>query len=315
VLDSNRRRQIALEAVELWRGEPVTLQHVSDSENYVFSFIVSKKNRFLRLTSSHHRTLFQIEAELDFIRYLHRGGVSVSIPIPSLNGLGTEKMQIANDIFFACVFEEAEGAPFTFGSHESNLKHFRLRGEALGRIHALAKKYDPSVSPRRFTWDEDDCVRNAERYLPQSENVVRAEYHQLMEWLHSYPKDEQSYGLIHGDFGPTNYRYLDGCLNVFDFDDCCYHWFAYDLAITIYPHGWRKEARALLEALLEGYSEEATWRTESIADLTSFCRLRQLYMFLTHAKKWGFSDLSGQQASWYAQKRENIAKGYKLSGL
>ncbi|MDQ3688342.1 MAG: hypothetical protein M3430_22490, partial [Acidobacteriota bacterium] len=59
------QRQLALEAIELWRGEPTSLQHVSDSENYVFSFTSSGKNRFLRLTSGRHRTISQIEAELD----------------------------------------------------------------------------------------------------------------------------------------------------------------------------------------------------------------------------------------------------------
>jgi len=136
-----------------------------------------------------------------------------------------------------------------------------------------------------------------------------------MSWLRKFPKDEQSFGLIHGDFGATNYRYQDNRLTVFDFDDCCYHWFGYDLAITIYPHGWRKEAEALLGSLLEGYSKETVWDDRLTRDLMSFCRLRLLYMFLTYAKKWGFSDLSEQQASWFAQKRENIARGYKLSGL
>jgi len=106
--------------------------------------------------------------------------------------------------------------------------------------------------------------------LPQSESVVRAEHHQLMDWLRGYPRNEQSFGLIHGDFGATNYRYKDGCLMVFDFDDCCYHWFAYDLAITIYPHGWRKEGKALLESLLDGYSEKTTCQIGSTADLINF---------------------------------------------
>ena len=101
------------------------------------------------------------------------------------------------------------------------------------------------MNSRRFAWDEDDCILNAERYLPQSESVVWAEYRRLMDWLHKLPKDDQSFGLIHGDFGATNYRYKDNRLCVFDFDDCCYHWFAYDLAITIYPHGLRRCKDAL----------------------------------------------------------------------
>jgi Ser/Thr protein kinase RdoA (MazF antagonist) len=315
VADSTYRQQLALEAAKLWRGESDSLQHIGDSETHVYSFIASEKRRFLRLTSSHHRPLSQIEAELDFIRYLHQGGVSVSLPLRSLNGLAVEKMQGANHNFLACVFEEAEGKPFAFNSHGANMKHFRLRGQTLGRIHALAKKYAPSANSRRFAWDEDDCILDAENYLPQSESVVWAEYHRLMDWLRKLPKDEQSFGLIHGDFGATNYRCQDDRLTVFDFDDCCYHWFAYDLAITIYPHGRRKDIRVLLDSLLEGYSEENVWDARLTKDLMSFCRLRLLYMFLTYAKNWGFSNLSEQQSSWFAQKRENMAGGYKLSGL
>ena len=129
VSDSTYREQIALEAVKLWGGESVSLQHVCDSENYVYSFISSEKRRFLRLTSSHHRPLSQIEAELDFIRYLHQGGVSVSLPLTSLNGLAVERMQDESHDFLAGVFEEAEGEPFAFTSHEANMKHFRLRGQ------------------------------------------------------------------------------------------------------------------------------------------------------------------------------------------
>ncbi len=313
MVDSTYRRQIAIQVAELWQGEPTSLQHVSDSENCVYSFTASEKKYFLRLTPSHHRSHRQIEAELDFIEYLHRGGVSVSLPLPSVSRRMIEPVQIGSDSFFACAFEEARGERFTFGPGEANKKHFQLRGQTLGRIHALAKRYAPSISSRRFVWDEDDCILNAERYLPKSEEVVWAEYHQLMNWLPDYPKDEQSFGLIHGDFGATNFRCKADRVTVFDFDDCCYHWFAYDLAVVIYPHGWRAEAGALLDSLLKGYREETSCDTDSMADLINFCRLRLLYMFLTHAKKWGFADLSDEQAKWFARKRENMARGYRLN--
>jgi len=156
-------RQIALEAIELWQGEPASLQLVSDSENYVFSFTASKKKRFLRLTSSHHRPRLQIEAELDFICYLHCGGISVSLPLTSLHGLSIEELQVAPHTFFACVFKEAEGESFKFDSREANIKHFRLLGQTL---HALARKYRSSANARRLAWDEDDCILNAERSCP-----------------------------------------------------------------------------------------------------------------------------------------------------
>lgn len=312
---SNRdhRRQVVLELAELWRGDLTSLEHVADSANRVYSLVAAGEKLYLRLTSSHDRTRQQIEAELDFIAYLHRGGVSVSLPRTSASGRIAETKQMGDAAYYACAFTEAAGEPFTFSSHESNMKHFRLCGRTLGRIHALAKTYAPSGNKRRFGWDEDDLWRNAHRYLPPAEKVIWREYHRLMEWLRELPKDENSFGLIHGDFGSTNHRCQDDRLTVFDFDDCCYHWFAYDLAVVIYPHGWRPEAKAVVEALLEGYAEEITGALTSIAELEMFCRLRLLYMFLNYAKRWGFAGLTDQQARWFEQKRENIARGYRLS--
>lgn len=305
-------RQIALEAVRLWRGEPDSLRQVSDSANHVFSFAASGRPLFLRLTSGGNRTLEQIEAELDFIHHLHRGRVGVSLPVPSANGRGVETIQLGDACRFACVFEEAVGDCFTFGSDGANRQHFRLRGQTLGRIHALARSYTPVAGKRRFRWEEDDLFCNIESYLPQSEETVWAEHSRLMAWLSYYPQDSDTFGLIHGDFGATNFRNRNGALTVFDFDDCCYHWFAYDLAVTIYPHGWRKEAKALMEALFEGYSEEVGSGVHLRNELAQFCSLRQLYMFLNYAKRWGFTNLSDRQASWFAQKRDNIARGYML---
>lgn len=306
--------ELALEAVRLWSGNPFSLRQVSESSNHVFAFSASGQPLFLRVTSSRDRTLEQIEAELDFINYLHRGQVSVGLPIPSAKGRGVETLLRENMPHFACVFDEVQGESFNFGHDESNWRHFRLRGRTLGRIHALARDYIPAAGRVRFLWEQDDLFRNIGHYLPQSEEVVWAEYYCLIKRFCAHPQDRNTFGLIHGDFGPTNFRYRNGTLTVFDFDDCCYHWYAYDLAVTIYPHGWRKEAKGLIKALFEGYLEEFGKGGDNFRnELVQFCRLRQLYMFLNYAKTWGLTNLSEEQASWFAQKRDNIARGYMLA--
>ena len=118
----------AAAAVGLWRGEPATLSHVSDSVNHVFTFVSCGKRRFLRLTPCVHRTQRQLEAELDYVVYLHGAGVSVCPPIASTCGRMVEELQAEGARLFACVFEEAAGETFNLGSREKNLEHFRLRG-------------------------------------------------------------------------------------------------------------------------------------------------------------------------------------------
>jgi amicoumacin kinase len=306
--------ELACEAIRLWRGEPDSLRQVQVSSNHVFSFSASGQPLFLRLTSRRDRTLEQIEAEFDFIHYLHRNRIPVALPLPSRNGQQVESIWHGDVFHYACVFEEAQGECFSFGSDEANLQHFRLRGRMLGRLHSFARDYSPAAAGRvRFRWDQDDLFRDIEHYLPRSETVVWEEYSRLIQWLSAHPQDTNTFGLIHGDFGPTNFRCRNGSLTVFDFDDCCYHWYAYDLAITIYPHGWRKGAKGLLEALLKGYRKEFGSVSNLRDEVVEFCRLRQLYMFLNYAKRWGLTDVSEEQASWFAQKRNNIVRGYRLT--
>ncbi len=312
MIDSIYKSEIANTAIELWHGDAESLSYVGNSANHVYSFIESGKTCYLRLTSSCDRTKEQIEAELDFIFHLHQGGVSVALPVSSVAGRFVEEIASTNDLFFACVFEQTEGERFRYDTAESNKEHFRLRGRTLGQIHALSKTYIPSGSFRRFAWDTDNLLLDVESFLPKSEKIVWREYDALRERLRERPQSKQTYGLIHGDFGETNYRHQDSQLNIFDFDDCCYHWLVYDLAVTIYPHGWRKEGLQLLDWLLEGYSESIPSNV-TLADVTLFCQWRLIYMFLVYARKWGFEHLSQQQAEWFARKRKNIARGYQWS--
>jgi Ser/Thr protein kinase RdoA (MazF antagonist) len=308
--DSTLSRKLGIAAIELWCGSPESLQQISDSANHVYSFLESGRKRYLRLISSGDRTKAQIDAELDLIAYLHQGGVSAMLPISSTAGRLIEQIPLTSSSLFACVFNEAQGERFRYDSTRLNRDHFRLRGRVLGRIHALSRTYVPSGSVRRFVWDEDNLVLQADEFLPKCERIVWREYYATKERLRDYRKSNETYGLIHGDFGETNYLYRRDQLNIFDFDDCCYHWFVYDLAITIYPHAWRKEGLQLLEWLLQGYSEHMKLDV-TLTDVTMFCQWRLVCMFLVYARKWGFKNLSKQQSEWFARKRENIARGYK----
>jgi len=308
-LNSSDKTKYANFAVNLWRGDKTSIQSVSDSANYVFSFVKSGKKYYLRLVSGADRTKNQIEAELDFVAFLQKGGVSVAQPILSVAGKLIEEIKTGEDLLFACVFEEAKGERFEYDSAESAREHFRLRGRTLGQIHALSKIYAPAGDFRRFAWNEDKILIQANAFLPESEKIVRREFEILKERLQDYPKSADTYGLIHGDFGETNYRFQNNQLNIFDFDDSCYHWFLYDIAVTIYPHGWRREGLQLLDWFFEGYSERARLNI-TLADITMFCQWRLIYMFLVYAGKWGFENLTPQQTQWFARKRENIARGY-----
>jgi Ser/Thr protein kinase RdoA (MazF antagonist) len=230
------------------------------------------------------------------------------LPVQSTRGQLVEEISSEDGLLFGCVFEHAAGEKYDSASCRK--QHLMLCGRTLGLIHALSKAYVQSGPSRRYVWSDDELLLQVDQVLPSSETVVWRAYSELKERLQHYPISTSTYGLIHGDFGGTNYRYWNKQLNIFDFDDCCYHWFIYDLAVSIYPQGGRENGMQLLDWLLEGYSENMSLKV-TLREVTMFCQWRLLYMFLVYARKWGFKNLSEQQVEWFAWKRENIGRGYK----
>ena len=49
----------------------------------------------------------------------------------------------------------------------------------------------------------------------------------------THSKKPNEYGLIHADLHRGNFFYHEEKMTVLDFDDSCYHWYLYDVAIPI----------------------------------------------------------------------------------
>ncbi len=163
-------------------------------------------------------------------------------------------------------------------------EYFQNWGQVLGQMHRLTKTYKPlSESIRRpewHTWEYYNGFPYAER-LP----VIQKKYDQLIAELHALPKDTDSYGLIHNDFNDGNFTvdYDNGDITVFDFDDCCYFWFMYDIAcaweggigrIMFRPLAERQDFMdRYMEQVMEGYNRENTLSDDWLARLPLFLRL------------------------------------------
>jgi amicoumacin kinase len=292
-----------------WGADSGSLHFIGNSENAVYAINLACQRHYLRLTPASHREFSQIEAELEYIRYLHSNGLSVAIPVVSSFGRNIEILEDA-ERWLGCVFKEATGDRYTF-SDQTAAQHFHQRGQFLGAMHNLARRYTP-IRQRRFSWDEDPRVKDAETLLPESETVVRNALEECRRWLQSLARTPDCFGMVHGDLGSTNVHCTENGLTAFDFDDCCYHWFAYDLAVVLYPHGFRINAAHILQVLLDGYHSQMSNEIDAAMALR-FCQWRLIYMFLTRAEKWGFQHLSHEQIQWYIRTRENIARGYALA--
>ena len=105
-----------------------------------------------------------------------------------------------------------------------------------------------------------------------------------MSHLETLPKDRDSYGLIHQDAHGGNFFVHEGKITLFDFDDCVYGWFIYDIAMVLFYAAMFKEDMAAYTAtfmrdFLRGYKQENKLDPVWLAELPYFLKLREIDLY------------------------------------
>jgi Ser/Thr protein kinase RdoA (MazF antagonist) len=273
------------EIARLWQGIPPAMP-LDDVVNLVFEFQSQGRPRILRLSHSSHRTQAQILAELHWIDYLVRGGVSAAQPVPSQIDRLTEMIEVPGSYFTATVFERAVGKPLDRSHPDFHAPTFyRNWGRTIGRMHALTKRYDPGPHRRnRPTWDENnpDLFRVPQIVPPQEKKAI-LEAGRILSFLKALPREAGGYGLVHDDLNATNFFVDHNFVTLFDFDDCCYDWFAADLATAIpyfSPFYSGEEGpsriRDFLLPFFSGYRQENELAHHWLEQLPAFFRMHNL---------------------------------------
>lgn len=268
--------------------------------NLVYQYEREGQPRVLRISCRPDRTLECIRAELDFIRHLAEGGVRVSTPVPSANGNLLEVISAHDLPFIVVAFVKGRGMrvpdnDYRYREGVPIQEYFQNWGQVLGQMHRLTKTYHPlSETIKRPAWFEWEYTSG----FPYSERLpaIHKKYQQLIAELEALPKDVDSYGLIHNDFNDGNFTvdYDNGEITVFDFDDCCYFWFAYDLACAWEGGIGRTMFRPLadrqafmdryMEQVMTGYARENSISADWLARLPLFIRLIQMQELIHYAQ-------------------------------
>jgi len=211
------------------------------------------------------------------------GGVSVAKAIRSDNGQLVETVDDRQGgHFLVTAFEKAHGRP-PLDAWSPSL--YQAYGPMLGAMHALAEHYQPAdVAWKRPEWN-DNLFELVEHFLPASETVVRAKYHQVCDHLQALPKDKTTYGLIHQDAHGSNFFVDDaGRITLFDFDDCAYSWFSNDIAIVLFyivqeaddPPAFTRE---FMTHFLHGYRQAHPLDSQWLKEIPWFLKLREIELY------------------------------------
>ena len=296
-------------AMQRYAIAPGHIRLLDGFESFMFEFERGAQEYILRLAHSLRRSESLILGEADWINYLVAGGVSAAQVVPSDRGRLVESIDDARGgNFLATAFARAPGRPPRQVGWTPDL--YETYGRLLGRMHALTQHYqvtDPAW--RRPEWD-DPLMLDAERNLPASQALAIERHRQVVEHVQSLSRDPASYGLIHFDAHAGNLLVdQSGAITLFDFDDCLYGWFAYDLAIVLFYMVTHVDdapsvAGKFLPPFLRGYRRENRLDPAWLHEIPWFLKLREIDLYGVIHRSFDVDNIDNPWCARYMQDRK-----------
>jgi len=256
---------------------------ISESTNQIYSFQKGGKWYILRFAERPAEQMRQVKAEMDWLYYLAKHQVHVSLPLADVHNQLVGTAENEGKSYLISAFEALPGKFWNRDDPELwNAQIFYHWGKAMGDIHRLTKDYSPA---------NDRDVRGAftghnALFLEKMEDcpMVCGIAEDLINEILALPKDRDSYGLIHYDIHPWNFIIENGQVNVFDFDDSLYGWFALDIGIALYHGLWWGRTNAagqdftndIIKHFLRGYLTANPLDDFWLAKIPLFMKYRQI---------------------------------------
>lgn len=270
---------------------------LGDFESYIFSGSREGKECILRFTHSSHRSTTDVLAEVEWVYFLKENGAQVPEHYYSTYGKLAEAIPAEDSSYFivAC-YQKFNGTPLKFQEVEDEGKWELVEewGKTIGQLHRITKEYTPTDGIKRPSWKEEELLNLEETIQNPSEKLL--EYrNRIVDHLDQLPVNTDLFGLIHSDIHAGNFLVDNGKINVFDFDDSSYHWFASDIAIALYytmlsrdfrRNDKREEvAQQFLEHFMKGYETENQLPDHALQSIPYFLQLRDIVLHSVLNKK------------------------------
>ena len=310
---------VLAEAARRFGAQPGGLAALDGFESFIYEFDLKTGGAnalpaILRVGHSNRRPEPLVLGEAEWINYLHAGGCPVARALPSQAGRLVEAIDDGQgEQFIVTAFEKAPGrharhADITPGIVEA-------WGALLGRIHALSVRYQPRYPRPHF---DDPIMLSVESALPPSESGVLARYHELRGVLADLPRgDPTAYGMIHQDAHAGNF-FIDpaaGAITLFDFDDCCYSWYANDIAIVFFYASMGVEPAQFktffAEPFLRGYRSAFSISPDWLATIPHFLKLREIDLYAAIHRSFDVTHLDDEPwvKGYMSGRKEKIEAG------
>ena len=240
-------------ALGLWTGlHRDILVPFGTCASSVFGVRMNGTTHFLRLTDRSFRSLDDVTGEVSFLAHLDSHSVQVALPILSIHGRAVEEV----GSHFAVLFRRAPGVHVMPDGAHWNEVLFREWGRALARQHAAARTFPDCSLGWRQDWRREPVLVEGSATIQATDDELAQISDKVFTELEAHASGLGEIGTIHADMAPQNFRYEPRLgITPFDFDNCCRHWFLYDIAVSQSVLRLRQDREKLVQWILEGYQE------------------------------------------------------------
>lgn len=255
-------------------------------ENIVFSCDCPFGTVYLRLTTPLRRKKTEIVAEIHWIEHLAKSGLKVPKILPDTSGNKVISLTDGDQHYEAVVFSAMKGEHPQ--EHVVITPRFlKTLGSLIAKMHKASQSY-VHLGEKREEWLQERGLRHALIAAKASkETVLRDLLEKTLSWMKQLPRNESNYGLVHADLGALNlFVEEDDTVGIIDFDDSCYHWYAFDIAIVIFSMASRfqhthpkPEETKWLSYLLEGYRTVRPFSEQEALLIPPFIQFATLRLF------------------------------------
>jgi Ser/Thr protein kinase RdoA (MazF antagonist) len=302
------------EAMRRYGITPESIHLLDGFESFMYEFERDDGEYILRIGHSLRRSIPMIQGEVNWINYLSDGGVPAARAILSENNRLVERVDDGQgEHFLATAFVKARGGHPKRADWTPSF--FEAYGAMMGRMHALSRRYEPDPSTWRPEWD-DPTMMYADLFLPPSEASALEKYRALVQHLRALSREADSYGLIHQD-AHTGNLFVDeaGNITLFDFDDCVYGPFIYDIAMALFYivpfdlSGASNMAGEFMPHFLRGYQRENQFQSTWLRQLPYWLKLREIDLYSAIYRSFDVNHLDDPWVASYMEGRKQRIEG------
>ncbi|MGE7891044.1 phosphotransferase enzyme family protein [Bacillus cereus] len=252
-----------------------------------------ENNKIVRISKG-NKTKEMVMQEIEWIHFLLKNGVSVS---KAILPLAFEKKRVKT------IFDYIQGDSINVTNKAHwNEVIFNQLGKNLGKMHSLSQEYEIKAIHRPKWRKENPDVFNIRANLV---SWINEKYEKLLYSLSTYNVTPDTFGLIHNDFHQGNLIInKSGIITTIDFDNCAYNWYAQDLAVAFYHAYWQHESfngnshsfsDVFMRNFFAGYQTENILHKDVIAQIPTFLKLREIYLYQPFKRTWDMDHLEKWQ--------------------